>query len=105
MIISKFISNLPRAVIWWLGMLLAAPASVHAERLPIKTYTTADGRTQNAVNRIVRDSRGFLWYCTGDGPSRFDGYSFTTYGMEHGLPHPTVTEFLESGDLNYFHSP
>jgi streptogramin lyase len=51
-----------------------------AERLPVKIYTTADGLGHNSVNRIVRDSRGFLWFCTLEGLSRFDGYSFTTYG-------------------------
>ena len=45
----------------------------HAERLPIKTYTVADGLAHNEVNKIVRDSRGFLWFCTADGLSRFDG--------------------------------
>src|SRR5437763_4353783 len=30
------------------------------ERLPVKLYTTADGLAHNSVNRIVRDSRGFL---------------------------------------------
>lgn len=84
---------LPVAV--WLDLLLVVPG-VHAERLPIKTYTTADGLARNLINRIVRDSRGFLWFCTADGLSRFDGYSFTTYGMERGLPHPTITDLLET---------
>ena len=56
-----------------LGLYLLASVSVHAERLPIKTYTTADGLAQNSVNRIVRDSRGFVWFCTDEGLSRFDG--------------------------------
>jgi ligand-binding sensor domain-containing protein len=51
-----------------------------AERLPVKTYTTADGLAHNSVHRIVRDSRGFLWFTTAEGLSRFDGYSFNNYG-------------------------
>src|SRR5258705_1207207 len=70
--------------------------SVKAERLPIKTYTVADGLAHNAVNKIVRDSRGFLWFCTGEGLSRFDGYTFTNYGRDHGLPNPYVNDFLET---------
>jgi ligand-binding sensor domain-containing protein/two-component sensor histidine kinase len=88
-----------RVVGWTLTALapyLLAAVSVQAERLPIKTYTTADGLAQNAVNRIVRDSRGFLWFCTDDGLSRFDGYSFTNYTTADGLPHPIVTSFLET---------
>jgi ligand-binding sensor domain-containing protein/signal transduction histidine kinase len=53
------------------------------------------------VNRIVRDARGFLWFCTADGLSRFDGYSFTNFGTDQGLPDPNVSDFLEarSGEL------
>lgn len=31
-----------------------------AERLPFRTYSTADGLAHNTVNRIVRSSRGLL---------------------------------------------
>jgi ligand-binding sensor domain-containing protein/two-component sensor histidine kinase len=68
----------------------------HAERLPIRVYTTADGLGQNTVNRIVRDSRGFLWFSTDEGLSRFDGYAFTNYTIAHGLPHPVVQDVLET---------
>src|SRR3954462_13769884 len=67
-----------------------------AEKLPLKIYTTADGLAHNTVNKIVRDSRGFLWFCTAEGLSRFDGYTFSNYGTEQGLPHPIVTDLLET---------
>jgi len=66
--------------------LLFACGDARAERLPIKSYTTADGMAHNAVNRIVRDSHGFLWFCTNDGLSRFDGYTFRNFGAGDGLP-------------------
>jgi ligand-binding sensor domain-containing protein len=50
--------------------------SVRAERLPLKAYTVADGLAHNEINKIVRDSRGFLWFCTANGLSRFDERSF-----------------------------
>jgi len=46
----------PHLVVW-LGLLLVAPIIVLAERLPIKTYTTADGLARDHVIRIMRDSR------------------------------------------------
>src|SRR6266849_95952 len=69
---------------------------ISAERLPLKSYTVADGLPNNVINKIVRDSRGFLWFCTGEGLSRFDGYSFTNYGVDQGLPHAIVNDFLET---------
>ena len=60
-------------ILWALGLLLLVSPMIQGERLPIKTYTTADGLAHNVVNRVVRDSRGFLWFCTREGLSRFDG--------------------------------
>jgi ligand-binding sensor domain-containing protein len=77
-------------------ILMSWATTASAERLPLTIYTAADGLPHNEINRIVRDSRGFLWFCTGDGLSRFDGYTFTSYTDEDGLPHPTVTDFLET---------
>jgi ligand-binding sensor domain-containing protein len=76
--------------------LLGISPFVSAQQLPLKGYTTADGLAHNGINRIVKDSRGFLWFCTEEGLSRFDGYTFTNYGVEQGLPHRTVTDFLET---------
>jgi ligand-binding sensor domain-containing protein len=82
--------------------LLILSVNISAERLPIKTYTTADGLAHNVVNRIVRDSRGFLWLCTREGLSRFDGYSFINYGLEHGLPSAIVNDLLETREGSYW---
>ncbi len=84
-----------------LVFLLLVPICARAERLPLKAYTVAEGLPNNIINKIVRDSRGFLWFCTSEGLSRFDGYSFTNYGVDQGLPHAIVNDFLETrnGDL------
>jgi ligand-binding sensor domain-containing protein len=72
--------------------LLLTAGVARGERLPLKAYTTTEGLAHNVVNKIVRDSRGFLWFCTNEGLARFDGYTFTNYGTNEGLPHSTVTE-------------
>src|SRR5260370_41149088 len=68
--------------------------SVSAEQLPVRIYTTADGLPRDLILRIVRDSHGFLWFCTGDGLSRFNGYGFTNDDVEQGLPHPIINDLL-----------
>src|SRR5215510_2513346 len=60
------------------GLLTGLPATF-AERLPVKSYTSADGLGSSFVNYLMRDSRGFMWFCTRDGLSRFDGARFVTY--------------------------
>jgi ligand-binding sensor domain-containing protein/signal transduction histidine kinase len=86
-----------------IGLLLLATASVvHAERLPIKTYTAVDGLPCDHIKRILQDSRGFLWFCTSEGLSRFDGYRFNNYGTEQGLADRQVVDFLEARDGTYW---
>jgi len=77
-------------------------AAARAERLPLKPYTVADGLPHNVINRIVRDTRGFLWFSTAEGLSLFDGYKFTTYGTDEGLLHPYVADILETPDGVYW---
>lgn len=66
------------------------------ERLPVKTYTVADGLQRDNVYRIRQDSRGFLWLCTAEGVSRFDGVRMTNFTMADGLPSRFVEDVLET---------
>src|SRR5712692_8893380 len=79
-----------------LAEFFASTPQISAQRLPLKSYTVAEGLPNNVIHKIVRDSRGFLWFCTAEGLSRFDGYTFTNYGADQGLPNPNVTDFLET---------
>lgn len=72
------------------------------ERLPFKYFTTSEGLAHDRVNKIVRDSRGFLWFCTSEGLSRFDGYEFKNYTTDDGLPHRSITDLLETLEGNYW---
>src|SRR5687768_3717625 len=72
-----------------------------AEVLPIRTYTSADGLGSSAISSLMRDSRGFLWFCTRDGLSRFDGVRFTTYGIGQNPSYPTINQILETSRYGY----
>jgi ligand-binding sensor domain-containing protein len=98
-------SNWKRIVyrtVWAIAFVILLSGNTKPEHLPIKTYTTSEGLAQNSVNRIVRDSRGFLWFCTEGGLSRYDGYSFTNYAVEQGLPDSQVRDLLETREGEYF---
>jgi ligand-binding sensor domain-containing protein/signal transduction histidine kinase len=83
-------------------LVLAGAQNAAAERLPIKSYTVADGLSHDRVKNILRDSRGFLWICTIEGLSRFDGYRFVNYGLEQGLPGGNVSHLLETRSGQYW---
>src|SRR4026207_1288694 len=82
--------------------LLAAAPGVQAVRAAATEFPTAGGLAHNSVNRIVKDSRGFLWFCTADGLSRFDGYAFANFGTDQGLPHSYVNDLLETRAGEYW---
>jgi ligand-binding sensor domain-containing protein/two-component sensor histidine kinase len=73
-----------------------------AERLPLRHVTPQEGLAGNVVHKIVRDSRDLLWFSTNDGLSRFDGHSFVTFGVEHGLGDQEATDVLEASDGTYW---
>src|SRR5215475_1508636 len=77
-------------------LLLAAPS--FAEQLPIRVYTVSDGLAHNHINRIRQDSRGFLWFATDGGLSRFDGREFIRFTIADGLPHPWVNDLIQARD-------
>ncbi|HLM60737.1 MAG TPA: two-component regulator propeller domain-containing protein, partial [Pyrinomonadaceae bacterium] len=81
-----------------LVIILHLSLCIFAERLSFRIYTSSDGLAQDSVNKIVRGSHGFLWFCTGEGLSRFDGFRFKNYTQDDGLPHRNIRDFLETKD-------
>lgn len=75
---------------------------VHSERLPIKIYSSADGLGSSFIDFLMRDSRGFMWFCTRDGLSRFDGARFITYRVGDKNAPPGIESIYETHDGTYW---
>ncbi|HEX6280449.1 MAG TPA: ATP-binding protein [Pyrinomonadaceae bacterium] len=69
---------------------------VSAKRLPVRTFTSADGLGSGFVDYIYRDSRGFMWFCTREGLSRFDGSRFVTYQVGDTSSPPGIENIFET---------
>jgi len=54
------------------------------------------------VKRMLVDSRGLLWICTGSGLSRFDGAVFENFGLAEGLPFPSINDLIETPDGDFW---
>jgi len=50
-----------------------------AETIRFEYLTIREGLSQNMVDCILQDSRGFMWFGTWNGLNRYDGYSFTVF--------------------------
>lgn len=89
---------LKASVLW----LLALAPFASSEQFPIHIFSTMDGLAHNRVNRIRGDSKGFIWFCTDAGLSRWNGYEFQSYTRSDGLPHAHINDFLETRRGEYW---
>lgn len=75
--------------------LLYSAATVRAQHLPFRHYGTTAGLAGSRVAAVHQDAKGYLWFGTTEGLSRFDGYRFVNYGMSDGLGHTSVNTITE----------
>ena len=80
---SFFISGI---LIFLIMPSLYAQNSVRVEHL-----LTEDGLSQNDVNSIYQDSKGFMWFGTHDGLNKYNGYEFEVF-----KPNPNDSESINS---------
>src|SRR5689334_21650948 len=62
-----------------LSMLYVVPFLGCTQVYPIKKFSVHDGLSHSNVFRITQDKKGFLWFSTNYGFSRFDGNDFVNY--------------------------
>lgn len=64
-------------------------------------YTTFDGLPSNEIYHVHQDSKGYMWFATDRGISRFNGYEFENFTTEDGLTCNTVFKFYpqKNGDI------
>ena len=90
----------------WLIVLLLIFSScnlLNSQMLRIKNLSTRDGLPQNQVTSISQDAKGFLWFRTHGGYSRFDGLDFDNYTMANGLADNTIRYFVEDSINNTYY--
>lgn len=84
--------------------------SQDSSRIRFNHYSSEDfkvvkGLSQNSVNSIIQDSKGFLWFGTWDGLNRFDGLNFVIYlpGLKENkqnLGNQTIRAIFEDKNAN-----
>jgi ligand-binding sensor domain-containing protein len=56
-------------------------SNIYSQEVNVRiSHITIDaGLSQNTVDCIFKDSRGFIWFATWNGLNRYDGYTFKAY--------------------------
>ena len=60
-------------------------------------YTSSDGLASSTVFNIIQDRKGFIWFATINGLSKFDGKHFTTFRTNDGLNSNFIISLVEGG--------
>lgn len=71
--------------------------------LRFQHITTEQGLSQNTIDCIMQDSRGFMWFGTWNGLNRYDGYNFLVFKSENrqqGLSNNFIYSICEDNDGN-----
>ena len=67
----------------------------NAQQLILKHFKIKDGLPSSEVYCAFQDSKGFIWFGSDGGVSKFDWYSFKNYTTEDGLADNVVFEVTE----------
>ena len=78
-----------------------------------RKYTVDDGLPSSTIYHVLQDSKGYIWFATANGVSRYNGYKFENFDLQSGLVDNEVFEIYEdykhriwfipmSGKLSYF---
>lgn len=59
--------------------LFACSANSEILDTTVKRYSLSDGLSQSVVYDVVQDDNGYIWFATGGGLNRFDGYEFKVF--------------------------
>lgn len=68
---------------------------VSAQDLIYNRYTTQDGLAGNNVYCAFQDSKGYMWFGTATGVSRYDGFSFRNHSVHDGIVENEVLKLCE----------
>ncbi|MBN1252209.1 MAG: histidine kinase [Bacteroidales bacterium] len=54
-----------------------------------------NGLPSSSIFHAIQDSKGYIWFATDNGVSKYNGFNFTNYDLNDGLPKNTVLEIFE----------
>ena len=69
--------------LWWI---LLPTSTINAAGHLFRNYTTDDGLPDSRVAPIIQDSRGYMWFGTQAGLTRYDGSEFVNFSDAKDIP-------------------
>jgi len=95
-----------KAYLKWKGILLlffsALTCHAFSQDYNFRNFSSEDGLAQSYVYSIIQDVHGYLWIGTGDGLSRYDGFTFLNYRTIDSLAGNFITCGISDGEYLWF---
>jgi hypothetical protein len=76
-------------------VLLSGMKSSVAQHRILRHYDVKDGLASNHIYEAIQDRKGFIWFATDNGVSRFDGIEFKNFTSADGLPDNDIVNITE----------
>lgn len=104
MIVMKRINTLSLLPLICVIIPMSLTAEIIQKELTFANISVRDGLSHVHVFDIYQDKQGFMWFATGDGLNRYDGYGFVEYKHSRtdtmSLSHNVVLSIIEDNDRN-----
>jgi len=99
----KFIFALRKKLRLFFVLFLSVPAiHSYSQSYNIHNFKTEDGIAQSYVYSISQDKHGYLWIGTGNGLSRYNGFTFENYTTSDSLGDNLITCGTSDGEHQWF---
>ncbi len=89
-----------------LGLIAGTSAFTQKPHLNFEHLTAGDGLSNGTLEKLMQDSRGFLWFATRSGLDRYDGRRFKTYPFnqdpQKSLMYGSSLQDMTEDSLGYF---
>jgi ligand-binding sensor domain-containing protein/two-component sensor histidine kinase len=86
-------------ILTWFILFIQGIGQAQSPNLFFGKISTQNGLSNNKVNCIIQDKRGFIWFGTDDGLNRYDGNHFTVFkntpGNNHTISGNIIMDILE----------
>lgn len=77
-------------------IILGCVSSAQSNDFNFINFSSKDGLSANAVNAILKDKYGYMWFATEDGLNKFDGETFTVYRHNANDTTSTLLNFIHN---------
>ena len=111
---EKIRTYLPASVLLVVLILNTFITNAQLPKPAFTNYSMSEGLPSSEVYHAMQDSKGYIWFATSMGVSRYNGYEFLNFSLQDGLPDLTVFNIYEdykgriwftsfSGKLSYYY--